>query len=292
MASESEQRRFRNTLNRLLEKSFNIELPAIRRIKSLLRDVRKSISEIITFRDFDQFALSDIQKQVRREFAVFGDEADAFLRNELIDVVDKGNDIFEMPFKSVGAEILVTTLPGVRQEVLTAQQARGTQFIANLSEEASNRINTEIRLAINGGQSTTQAMRRIGNIGIKRSTFNSVADRAEAIVRTEINTALNTVSTNRLDAISGIGGMRKFWMTAMDNRVRASHIAVGMQTNPARGGNPIPVKQDFVLIGSRGAERAKGPHDSRLSAANVVQCRCRVGFMITKKTNLTVGVLQ
>lgn len=275
--------RFRAELDRLIERSINIDDDAARDMLNILRGVRDRIaSHILDAEGFDLLHYEGLKRGVEIEFNRFAQELKAKLDDETLRAFDLGQEIIDAPLISAGAGIAVSAMPQLSVETINAFIQRNTQFITNLTTEAANRISGQLLLSITGEQAPQTAMRAIGNILKDKSIFKTIADRAEAIVRTEVNAALNMGTINRLEqAQQQIGGMKKYWIHTGDDRTRPSHRAVGNRTNPGYGGKPIAVNRLFLVSGPNGVERAKGPHDPRLSGANSVMCRCRLGFTVS-----------
>jgi len=64
---------------------------------------------------------------------------------------------------------------------------------------------------------------------------------------------------------AGVTG--KAWLTAGDQHVRDSHVAVGQESGP---GNPIPVSQAFNVGGSH----LMHPNDPSGPPGETINCRC------------------
>jgi hypothetical protein len=152
-------------------------------------------------------------------------------------------------------------------------------LIRNLSADIRARVLSVIRLALLSGRSLTDTMKAIDSV-LGESNFPG---RAEAIARTEINRALNLGEQARVGAFAdqnpdAAKRTEKFWIHTNDDRTRPDHRDVGRQTNPKYGGKTLPLDEDFEV----GGESANGPYDPRLSAAQSINCRCRLGYHLTE----------
>ena len=261
-----------------LKRADTIDDPTVRAVLELLKASRIRIaSDIISAEGFDRFRLQTILRSVDNVFAQFNTQASEVLAKDLVKSFDFGIDMFDEPFRFAGAGQQINALPMISQEALGAHLERGSQFITNLSNDAASKIKAEITLGLTGEKTQAEVMREIGR-AIDKGRFASISARAEAIVRTEINSVLNTATLKRANqATSEFSSMRKFWLTAMDRRVRETHRAAERRTNPGKGGTPIQMRQNFHLSG----RSAKGPHDPNLKAKDLVNCRCRLGFDIS-----------
>ena len=271
---------FERELSRLLNGSLNVDDVIARGIITELRAVRRQIAAAMVGSEFNFFSLPAIQGDIDRIMLQFSERQSFVLGEKIFDAFDMGIDIVDKPLIAGGAALQISSLSTIPLAAVDAQVLRGTQFITNLSTGAANQINSIILTSVMGEMTPHQAMLRIGNIGIESTPFNSIGHRAEAIVRTEVNAALNMGTIKRMEQASvQIPGMKKYWIHTLDSRTRASHRAIGSKTNPGLGGKPISIKKDFLVRGPRGMERAKGPGDPRLSAANSVHERCRLGYI-------------
>ncbi len=266
----------------LIRQADTLDGVAARRVLSVLRDARTRVAaRLISAEGFNLTVLSQLQNEIDFTFQSFRTRALEFLNEDTVRSFELGGELVDNPLRAAGANIQVSALPNISTRALEIQFERNTRFITNLSQEVANRVNGQILLSITGEQTPQQAMAEIGR-NIKQGVFKTAADRAEAIVRTEVNTVLNNTTLHRLEqAKRQIPGLRKFWMHAGDTgnpHARGEHIRVWQQTDPRLGGTPIPINQDFIV----GGERASGPHDPRLSAKNVIRCRCRLGTTIAQ----------
>lgn len=93
--------------------------------------------------------------------------------------------------------------------------------------------------------------------------------RASTIARTETHNAAmyaNKASAERLSRETGVG-LLKYWIPAEDGRTRDNHRAMA-------GHEPIVMESLFQV----GSDRMDRPGDPRGSAANVINCRCTLGY--------------
>ncbi len=279
MANKKQIAQHRKEWLKLLKKSDTIDDPVAREIFALLKQSRIRVADkIISAEGFEQFRLTSILRSIDEVFAEFDVQASNALMRHTVKSFDFGIEMFDEPFRAAGAGRQLSAMPMISRDALEAQLERGSQFITNLSNDSASKIKAEITLGLTGEKTQAEVMREIGRT-IEKGRFASISARAEAIVRTEINSALNTATLKRANqATNEFTMMKKFWMTAMDRRVRETHRAAERRTNPGKGGTPIPMRQNFHMSG----RSAKGPHDPNLKAKDLVNCRCRLGFDISR----------
>ena len=143
---------------------------------------------------------------------------------------------------------------------------RLTNRITMINRTTEERIHKIIEESIFDGLGAEETARKIR----KESGANLNVNRSRNIARTEVITASN--NGKYMAAQSSNLEMQKKWHPANDARTRHSHRA--MLDAPW-----IDLKQDFWLANEFGVlEPAKHPCDERLSASNVVNCRCALTF--------------
>lgn len=279
MANKTQIAQHRKEWLRLLKKADTIDDPTARAVADFLRQSRTRIADmLVSAEGFDKFRLQNLLRAVDETFGQFNVQATQKLTADLVTSFDFGIGLFDEPFRAAGASQQLSALPMISREALEAHLERGSQFITNLSSDAATKIRAEITLGLTGEKTAADVMKEIGRT-IDKGRFASISARAEAIVRTEINSALNTATLRRANqATNEFTSMRKFWLTAMDSRVRETHRAAERRTNPSKGGTPIQMRQNFHLSG----RSAKGPHDPNLKPKDLVNCRCRLGFDISR----------
>lgn len=126
--------------------------------------------------------------------------------------------------------------------------------IKRVSEVTLQRVRRVLEQGVSEGLGTEEIARRIE----QSNAVNRV--RARVIARTEIISASNAAAD--LGARSTGLTLEKEWLTAIDGREREDHAIANGQT--------VAMDEDFIV----GGEQAKYPGDPRLSAENVIQCRC------------------
>lgn len=121
--------------------------------------------------------------------------------------------------------------------------------------------------------------RRLGSNGT-----SILMNRARAIARTE--TVVSANQGRYISALSSNLEMKKKWLPVQDARTRDG--GPGREANHRIMANKdwIPLKQDFRVPDEYGIEEnAKYPGDDRLSAGNVINCRCSVIFEPMRDSN-------
>lgn len=161
------------------------------------------------------------------------------------------------------------------------RQAAGqlaAEEVTTLTTSMRQQMVSGVRRAALGGLSPLEAMREVDQLLPKSRRGARVTDgvgaSAERIVRTQTSRAFNASAERRAQALAGdlrgVGAgagaavLRKQWVATLDSRTRPAHLAAHGQT--------VGLDEAFVVDG----ERMVFPGDPGASAANVVNCRCRM----------------
>jgi len=274
-----QQRKFSRKINSLIRRADKLDDGAVKAIFRLLRDARAGIANAITSQSaFDAANQAAIKAETLAVIDEFARKYNTFMDEALLSGWEIGSEIVDQSLTSSGAQLTALTLPGITTEQLAVLQVLKADLVTGLSQELRKAVQNEINVGILGQKTPSEVMKGIGGrITTKGTRFKSIAARAEAITRTEVNRVLNTANQIRGDQVAEVvPGLKKYWLTSNDDRVRPSHVSVGNTTNPASGGAPIGAKEKFTVSGIR----VNGPHDPALPASEVVNCRCRVIYVL------------
>jgi len=155
---------------------------------------------------------------------------------------------------------------------LLVQQAVIADLAARIAADFRARARREIVLAVTGVQAAGRAIQQIGALfSTRRTAPGPIARQIVQVTATEVQAAYSLGDEDGTAALRTTEPrVRKWWNSQRDSRVRPAHVAAERRYQPGGTEGPIPLGTDFVV----GGEKAKGPHDPRLSAANRVRCRC------------------
>jgi len=166
--------------------------------------------------------------------------------------------------------------------IRTAMEQRAT-LVTAITEEIRAKIDAAIDRGLQGLDAGIQVINQIADIkGLGESVFGTVKNRAEVIFRNETSRVLNETNiTETKELVEQNPELyEKYWLGTNDDRIRETHLEIWRKTDPAQGGTPIPVDDDFELSDG---DVAYGPHDPRLAPENQIQCRCRL--IVQQKTS-------
>jgi hypothetical protein len=174
---------------------------------------------------------------------------------------------------------------GVSDTLIRLAGEYTADLIRGVSEDARSAIARDVRLAAAGGMSTTDLIDRLGRNLRDRSTFTTIAARAEAIARTEVSRVYSmSYAEQATEIATRHAGMRKRWVHAgFGGNSRPDHVRMAALTSE----NPIPVDDPFVFPDGVSAMH---PHDPLMPASHVVHCRCRMQLVTPEPEDVEVTV--
>lgn len=147
--------------------------------------------------------------------------------------------------------------------------------------EAGRAIKNAVRRSALGVDNLDDSIRSLARSLRSPKSFGTVENRAEAIMRTEVNRTFamaNDAQQGSAAAVMGGGGFQllKYWLTAEDARTRETHEIAGETYDKA---HPIPQDEPFIV----GGESLMYPLDPSGSPGNTIRCRC-VSVPVVKET--------
>jgi len=283
------------------EKRFDIELRKARTlpdktaldVKQILKQYRLEVNDVIQAAPTDWSVYHG--EQVRTAIDGLTKDLDLVMGRRLSQGLDEawevGGGILE---KSLVDMNLNVSLFGFSAEDLVISKDIAAGLVTDVSDSTREGIMREVQYSIMGGRPPSEAIRNIGQViindaarkGLPSSVFKSVTDRASFIVRTETGRVQNASLFAKTELIAEEEeGVRKYWIASYSSGRdhRSSHQSQDKQTNPKHGGTPIPYKRLFHLSSG---QKARFPHDPRLSAKESVNCLCRLGTTMLDENEL------
>jgi len=220
-----------------------------RSLRALKADVEKHL------RDFEERLLDTVSVQQEKAYAMGG----------------------KIP-KALAAEFKVKLppLPALTKEQLVLLRSFSADLISEVAEEARKKINTEIGQVALGVKRPEEAIDEIEKWVSpvrRKGRLIGTGFRAETILNTEVNRAFSVGTAQRAEQVEKKRpGLRKWWLTAGDERVRPSHADAGVEFGPD---NPIPIEEPFIV----GGAALEFPGDPGGPPEQVINCRCRVMYL-------------
>jgi hypothetical protein len=161
-----------------------------------------------------------------------------------------------------------SSLFGISSELLDALVEVTQDQVRGVWSELGSKLKSTVRRVTLGIDDPLKAMGTLMKVIRDPKGFGNAGNRAEAIVRTEVNRTFSSAQQKRLEQAVSVGvKARKWWLSAEDRRVRPDHVAAA---NRYPRTAPIPVGQPFIV----GGESLMYPLDPRASAEQAINCRC------------------
>lgn len=179
---------------------------------------------------------------------------------------------------TVGASAVAGTpvgaLGGTSKAVLGALVRTTTQQVTQVWSELGPSLARSIRRVVSGVDDPFTAMREVARVIRRPSTFGTAFNRAEAVVRTEVNRTFASASNDRAKEAGKAGvRLRKWWLTARDARVRHTHVEAGKRYPKSKA---IPMDQPFRV----GNADLMFPTDPSGPPEETINCRCVVVYEV------------
>lgn len=150
------------------------------------------------------------------------------------------------------------------QAVLNYLRFHALQFAQFITETIREDILKVLAKAVEEGWSVDRILDELDESGLPRA-------RARVIVRTELVRAANVGHAEGAKAFPF--EVNKKWIAGRDHRVRHSHRFVNNNLIDEYGYFDVPVYKGKTKIGT---EQMLYPGDAKASAANTINCRCRI----------------
>jgi hypothetical protein len=254
--------RIEKRVQRILRKASRAEDIAAKDQLRLLADMRRSLLSILGeasgFRFFHlSQVLSSIDAAISNGRAGSQQAAEAATRQAYALGVEVLRQ--EQGFVGVGSELLQAAIE------VTRDQARGVW------SELGTKLKATVRRTTLGITDPAEAVRSVVKLIRNRKTFATAEQRAETIVRTEVNRTFSLGAWKEMERSGEVLGsqLRKAWLDAGDDRVRDAHRKAGEDYSADKA---IPMEEPFIVDG----EELMFPLDPRGSAENTINCRCKL----------------
>lgn len=260
----------RKATRRTLTALERIEAAAVREQLALLRSLRRAVlAGLAEAAGFRLFHLTQILGAIEREIAAGRDRAQAIATGRTRAAYGLGQDLVDRVLVAAG---LNGGLADLSTDLLAASLDVTNDRLRGIWSELGTRLKTIVRQASLGVEDPFQAIQAAARIIRDPKVFGTALNRAEVIVRTEVNRTFSLAAQRRMEQSNRRlgGGLKKWWLTAEDARVRPSHGSAGDRYRPESSPGPIPVTQPFEV----GDARLMFPRDPRGSAKETVNCRC------------------
>ena len=212
--------------------------------------------------------VSYLRTEAARELGAFRAKAMNILSQGIEQSQELGALAGEAALEQIG--ISGAVIPAASPQITALAMEYGADLITKITEETRRAINAELMRAILGELTPYDAMRTVDKamgVGLK----HGITMKAERIVRTELTRAYSMAQAASLNSIAGQlpdetrPKLMKTWISAKHpGRTRPAHWEADGQT--------VPYDKPFIV----GGEELDFPGDPKGSAANTINCLCRM----------------
>jgi len=260
MATRKEKA-FARKVRELIKKANSLEDASVKRVISLLADVRKDVAATVASTEWQAYHLPQMKASIERSLQEFGMQYGVDMREMQREFWEKGVELVDLPLRQVG---IATAIPEIDTAALAILQGYSSDLVTGLTKSANRQITSEITLGLMGQKSPYDVMGAVGRNLKDKSIFKSIAHRAETIVRNEAGRVLSAASQARQEsAASVVPGLQKQWHHGHSSKVpRLAHIAAHGQIRNVDEGFDV------------GGEKLMYPRDPGGSAKNTINCGC------------------
>ena len=234
-------------------------------------------------------------RKIKAELKTVGDElANSYLENgndskfqgigqdhekRLVVILTELSRVTNQAFRSIGIisikSVFDTQDTAIESQILAALAANALNISAEIADTTIASASAVIiqQMQISQDIAPDKYIPSISRMIAKKIGGNSAKSRAMTIARTETHKAANVSQFTRAEMAATDSGLdvQIEWISTNDGRVRDSHRSVN--------GKIIPMGESFSVNGSK----MKYPSDPSGGAANVINCRCVLGYHVPEE---------
>ena len=156
------------------------------------------------------------------------------------------------------------------------QEYLSERGLDKISDDIAGTTKQQLLNAIRAGQRAGEGQQAIGQ-QLRDAVPRLSSARAGVIARTETHAASNFANE---EAAKETGlKLQKEWISAMGERTRTIEDGAEFD-HVAADGQIRDMDEPFVIEGAGGSEQLKYPGDPNGSAANIINCRCVVAYIV------------
>lgn len=278
-ATTTRQRRYQRAVERLIAQRDQLADRQVRALSALLADTRQQVRQDLldlapaSVTNFQAHHLRQLQAAIDRLAVGLVRRARPLFASALDSAWEAGERVASASLEAVGL-----TLPGrlIDRTALLLAQETAAELVPQVGARFRLRARQALVRGVLGAASPHAVTAEIAGLLRAEPTRagkkpGTIAYEAATIMRTEMMGAFNQADAARTgELVDAVPGLRKWWDSASDKRVRPDHAAAEARYRPGGSEGPIALTADFVV----GGERAGYPHDPRLSGRQRNRCRC------------------
>jgi hypothetical protein len=251
------ERQYNKKLQELLDGVGKLQDGEVKKVLALLEQARTEIAARVAVTEWDAYHIPQLREAVDRAIETFRLRYMSEQNGALGNMWNAGIDMVDSPLQYVGFRLAA---PEISRTALEIAQGYSADLVNGLSADALKQVNGQIISGVMGQKTSFQVMKEIGRSLDDKSTFASIAHRAEAITRTEmakVNSMSREARAKGTVASNPYLPWKKKWISSGKARPRPNHAAL----------NGVKVDLDQNFPGG-----IPYPHAPGLPAREVVNC--------------------
>jgi hypothetical protein len=234
--------------------------------RAILLEVRRQFLEELAAANEDSYSAYRLQQNVGAIERLLADAQTKIWGNLAKGMGEMWNAGTDLLPEAGAVSGLYTGFAYVSPAALGALNTFGEHLVKNLTGDALAKIRGELTLGLLGGKTPAEVTRAIAGTLESPGVFESIAERATVITKTEIGRAYSTATQRSLEAATGtVPELEKQWVHAGHPRhARIWHVKLH--------GQHVPVDKPFLI----GSVAMMFPRDPLAPASEVINCGCDV----------------
>lgn len=267
MTDAERQKAFKAAQKAILKKRTAIQADTRAEIVRLLKVAQEQIKVTLASQpsDYQLWSLSNLNKDINRVLAEFGEQAAATIGTAAGESWQAGLDVMDKPLAA--AEVTVV-LPHIDTRQLMAMRSFMTDRIKDIGIQAANKINSQLGLVVIGAQSPGDVIGKVADILGEQSRA-----RATTIVRTQLGQVFSIAShESRKEAAKYLPGLKKQWRRSGKIHSRQRHDLTDGQIQPVN--KPFVIGRKLADPDKEGGIKMMHPHDPTAPASEIINCGC------------------
>lgn len=230
---------------------------------AILEDLRKQVINEIGLAALESFDYHRLKQMIPTiEFQIKNFREKAAL--EAVGLLEKywgmGQNLVDAGLSASGVSVGFA----LSSSALDATKDFTVSLIKGLSEEAQNKIETELHLGVLGQKTPQEVAQAVGLNLDSPSIFKNIATRAEVITQTEMGRVFSQATQYRMEEASRqVEGLEKMW-------VHAGHPKTPRIGHVVAHGQHVPVDQPFIVDGVP----IMFPRAPNAPLSEVINCGC------------------
>lgn len=243
----------------------NLTDDGVRAAREILQEMQRELLHKLAQgpTEYGEWYYNQLLKDVDRLYADLNTRYTDEIGATLDSIAETITDSMDQPLKEMG---LILDLPRAsRQTVEFMTGFAPGELIGGLTQAGKQRIQTALQQALLGVKTPWELQQLLAKDLEVAGPFRTIAERAEAIWRTEAGRVFNTLARERYRRVEAKfpGRFEKEWLHSGNVRNPREH-------HQKLDGQRIGINEKFLV----GGFEADGPHDPALPVGEVIKCGC------------------